>query len=136
MEETKVGFETAKLAKEKGFNLNPIQIGFNYYKPDGERLKSGEYNKEFVKYCIPYCTQSLLQKWLREVHNIIVEVVAYYDEEQLPLSKPVKPKGYFAWDYYDDTFTEDKAIKTETYEEALEIGLQEGLKQIKNGSTN
>ena len=67
MEEQLISFETAKLAKEKGFD---IHCRFHY---DEEMLNVYE-NEDF-----PYNswngslfapTQSLLQKWLREKHNI------------------------------------------------------------------
>ena len=47
MEEKYITFETAKLAKEKGFDF---------------------------KGYVGYCTQALLQKWLREVHQIYVDI--------------------------------------------------------------
>lgn len=67
-------------------------------------------------------------RFFREKYNIILDIVAFYDEHQLPLTyyNPQKPKGYFVWDYYDENFTEEKAIKFESYEEA-EL---EGIKKL------
>lgn len=134
MKEQLITFETAKLVKEKGFTLKHIQIGFDYYKPDGEKLRLDEFNKEFIKYCTPYYTQSLLQKWLREVHQIYV---------QIEVDRTTYPKFWFEvihftgnplnlsereWGW-ESKYTAEFLYRT--YEEALEEGLQEGLKLIK-----
>jgi hypothetical protein len=148
MREQLISFKTAKKAKEKGFEIETLHF---YTKPNSKMFgidekgrsypikntskklyKCGEQaalNIESV-YLAP--TQSLLQKWLRDNHNIIIDVVAYYDEKDLPLTKTnkPKPKGYFVWNYYDENFTEEKAIKFSDYEEALEIGLLEALNLI------
>lgn len=69
------------------------------------------------------CTAPLYQqafRWFREKYSLLLDVVMFYDEEQLPLTYKnlQKPKGYFVWDYYDENFSEEKAIKLESYEEA------------------
>ena len=101
MEEQLISFETAKLAKEKGCNLENCTCG-GY--PD----------------CICYdkrISQSLLAKWLREKHNI--HLIAY---------KNINIDGY-DWCYITtDGITNINSYKT--YEEAYEIGLQEALKLI------
>ena len=102
MEDTRINFETAKLAKEKGCNLENCTCG-GY--PD----------------CIcsdKRISQSLLAKWLREKHNI--HLIAY---------KNINIDGY-DWCYITtDGITNINSYKT--YEEALEAGLQEALKLIK-----
>ena len=128
MREQLISFKTAKLAKEKGFSIP----GENIYENE-ELLCEVEFkNWNNGTLCLSAPTQSLLQKWLRDNHNIIIDVVAYYDEKDLPLTKTnkPKPKGYFVWNYYDENFTEEKAIKFSDYEEALEIGLLEALNLI------
>lgn len=59
-------------------------------------------------------------EFFREEYYILLDIVEYYDEEQLPLSKNnfQKPRGYFIWDFYDDDFNEEKAIKFDTHKEA------------------
>ncbi len=75
MEEQLISFETAKLAKEKGFDII-CQKGFN---PNNGNIIEG--NLWFVlntlesNYHIQCPTQSLLQRWLREVHNIHIELL-------------------------------------------------------------
>ena len=67
-------------------------------------------------------TQSLLQKWLREKHNIIVLV----DYEGID-------GYYYKYYYYINEVKKYNASDKNyiTFEEAYEIGLQEALKLIK-----
>ena len=72
---------------------------------------------------IKICDLSLLAKWLREEHNIIVLV----DYEGID--------GYYYkfYSYKEGNKNYDASDKNyNTYEEAYEIGLQEALKQISN----
>jgi hypothetical protein len=122
MKEQLISFETAKLAKEKGFTeiqdtfFDAItEKGENGFNPSSRRDIERQFNNEL--FFRP--TQSLLQKWLREYHGIIV-LVGYYDddEKQWFYSFPLKPRELQEDEYYD------------TYEEALEAGLQTALKKI------
>ena len=83
MEDTRVTFETAKLAKEKGFDAlcydafnsmeNLYSNGWCEYLYDNKveiPFRSGVLESQDI--LAP--TQSLLTKWLREEHNIIVLV--------------------------------------------------------------
>ena len=70
-----VEFETAKLLKEKGFD----ELCFAYYEDDGTFRKSRSCiairnmsNLYFFGSAAP--TQCLTIRWLREVHNLSVEV--------------------------------------------------------------
>lgn len=132
MQETLISFETAKLAKEKGFD-EPCAyysiLDFQNFKADGKiyqaRLGDGSYGDnvlQFVKrtnqpHLAGASTQSLLQKWLREVHKIHVLLVF----------KPNQKYDYEI-DTIEDYYTfHDPQL---TYEEALEKGLFEALKLI------
>jgi hypothetical protein len=132
MEDALINFETAKLAREKGFNIPTI----SYYNPKGrseesegymtERLECSNWNNgqgsypthaKDVECSAP--TQSLLQKWLREVHSIYINVNT--DNNKL-----------FCVDINEEYFYDCARFDWyKTYEEALEIGLQEALKLIK-----
>ena len=128
MEDTRVTFETAKLAKEKGFNA----LCYDAFNSKGNLYSNGwcEYiydNKVEIPFGsgvlesqdILAPTQSLLSKWLREKHNI--HLIAY---------KNINIDGY-DWCYITtDGITNINSYKT--YEEAYEIGLQEALKLINN----
>ena len=124
MEEELITFEIAKLAKEKGFN----------------KTTNTSYNKKGVisnrAWIRPYIgdinsshrlTQSLLQKWLREKHHIIVEPRF--------IGGLTKATAWYDFVIYSNLITEEDdarlKMRYKTYEQALEIALQEGLKLIK-----
>ena len=132
MEDTRVTFETAKLAKEKGFFQETNRLEIPYYNYKGEfkgdvsdwRIRKyirGENTSDIEFVSAP--TQSLLAKWLREQHNIYVtsqignlDFINTYHYEIRYIDKNkfmCKVNGNF-----------------KTYEEALEIGLQKALKLI------
>ena len=148
MEDTIINFETAKLAKEKGFDINGQDVfdlknnnkiinfkdlavqEFIEDVETGYRDKALNYLKEDInrtddnsdeEYYLLAPTQSLLAKWLREEHNIIVLV----DYEGID--------GYYYkfYSYKEGNKNYDASDKNyNTYEKALEIGLQEALKLI------
>lgn len=119
MKEKLVTFKTAKLAAEKGFD---IQTSFNYSVRD-EILSDGYFLGDF--FAAP--TQSLLQKWLREVHYIYVEIRFFSNQKAAPLYygviKSLNSKNM--GDYLMRGFE-----SFSTYEEALEFTLYEALKLI------
>ena len=133
MKEQLISLETAKLAKEKGFKIptkvmykgNEKSYGHNNEWGIDEKRLDGEFpytNQQW--YSIP--AQSVLQKWLREKHDIHFEIKPIFEVNEIrpyhiSISKNLSGKNF---NY--------KIIGTrETYEEALEIGLQEALKLIK-----
>jgi len=121
MEEQLISFKTAKLAKEKGFNIKDNYL-YRWYNEKGT-IHQWMYLKtnEQIEFVAP--TQSLLQKWLIKVHTI--DVVAL----------PVRFQGYLEigyWTYSVSGIQPVKNYRYETLEEALEVGLLEGLKLIKN----
>jgi hypothetical protein len=123
MEEQLITFETAKLAKEKGFDIKVE----TFYMGDSEEnflhnagkkdnwnnhkclLNESELSND---YSAP--TQSLLQKWFREEHGIDVYCM---------------PVGDDSYKWYNNIASHNPVL-TGTYEEALEVGLQEALKLI------
>lgn len=73
IKEDYVSFETAKLLKEKGFKT-PVETG---YYGDGRichniALDFMDYNHEDGYYSRP--TIQMAMKWLREVHNIVINI--------------------------------------------------------------
>jgi len=138
MQEQVVTFETAKLAKEKDFSKPITKLWGNHYynykgELDGDCL---EQIKEFIlskkenrevdaKYGnIEAPTQSLLQKWLREQYRLHITI-----NVGLPHNCPIM--------YYSNVIkfgmhhkSKFKSKFFNTYEEALEVGLQEALKLI------
>lgn len=135
MREELVTFKTAKLAKEKGFIWKTLDSFYKMtfeevWKPNS-RDKFGNYidwnthTREVPKNNISRPTQSLLQKWLREVHQIYVWV-----SYQEPYYDIFVFKGKTNYYRKDDDFT-NNYTPYKSYEEALEIGLQEAFKLIK-----
>jgi hypothetical protein len=142
MEEQLITFETAVLAKEKGF-VNGTKGCFIVYKedninPKGDKgtkkgefeyckrfsLKNGELDSDEDYNYLERPTQSLLQKWLREVHKISVESTSCWWDDG---------KKEFEYNVYKKDLGGDSPCSLsvfKTYEEALELGLQEALKLI------
>jgi len=127
MKDQLITFPTAKLAKEKGFNI-PC-IGWYYSKnPTQQYLEHCTIPINTNKLEVHNCsapTQSLLQRWLIEKHNIYVAVNC-------------NASGWY-WELVKTNGTGIKSfimLNSESgyhtlYEEALEVGLQEALKLIK-----
>ena len=140
MKEQLISFETAKLAKEKGFDWETQKV----YDVDETNIKNPTiyiYGEDLSGDDELYApTQSLLQKWLREVHNCFIDILPHRDGDSK--NKQWKSKKDVFWsvevDYYGKDFkielTDDADFTqhfNNSYEEALEIGLQESLKLIK-----
>jgi hypothetical protein len=151
MQEQLISFKTAKLVKEKGFDIgvnqsyvlykesydydddpnhresykvNDIEINSHYHVNNYKGIDLS--NELYEAYSAP--TQSLLQKWLREVHNIDV----FINRDGM-----FKKESYciFIHDNIKDIsrlrpLDNDVFSGYSTYEEALEVGLQEALKLI------
>lgn len=141
MQEQIISFEVAKLAKEKGFD---VKTKFFYDKDwfraawiqSDSSLKNynnPEISKEQNKEIISCPTQSLLQKWLREIHNTDIQILRNkpgYDEYSCEIYKTnINGSGNYFHTFIKENNSE--YIKWfKTYEEALECGLLESLKLI------
>jgi hypothetical protein len=117
MEEQIVKLETAKLAKEKGFNVKCENF---YNRGSGYRLQNDSIIRTGADVIYEAPTQSLLQKWLREKYNIHVEITWVDTLSNI---------------YVYHISTTGNAIRPDSqfynsYEEALENGLLEGLNLI------
>lgn len=132
MQEQLISYETAILAKEKGFNI-PCTTTYNdkntilfWYPPEcfyGYReLKETLNSRPAALQELPAPTQSLLQTWLREIHDL----------EITPMSDTSTKNSY--WFLLGPKFTDGATYEGDfsTYEEALEAGLQKALKLIKS----
>jgi hypothetical protein len=120
MKEQLIAFETAKLAGEKGFDvktkhwydqteaLNPVK---------GIRGAMVYINQGYAP------TQSLLQKWLREEKDIFINIETLVKDGDFVHAFDIVYLIKTFHVYYDDK-------RFDSYEEALEAGLQEALKLI------
>ena len=127
MTEEFVTLETAKLLKEKGFD-EPCSISINI--EDGRKYMSNRTNSEMPKKVCTQPTQSIAQKWLREIKGVYVWV------------EPVIGKRWkvsfcdFNVPTEDSDWMENEINKGngypvyDTYEKALEAGILEALKLI------
>ena len=128
MIEELVSFGTAKLAKEKGFDLYCYNYWIDENIQTDEHYK-GKLIKELKDKCVSAPTQALLQKWLREVYEI--DIIPHR-------TRPYDIVGRKHIKKYTCLFDGDNEglihlmnkVWGNTYEEALEKGLQEGLKLI------
>ena len=137
MKDVLISFETAKLAKEKGLTegmcVDAVYgIGYGII-PEDRKITPHSYLRSSVKDQLHLAlapTQALLQKWLREVHNIHIYIIPDYKSRNnekkiiwiydLEFLNPIKEYGSPTKKEYN------------SFEEALEIGLQEALKLIPN----
>ena len=136
MQEQLVSFKTAKLAREKGFN-EICYAKYQYIGHDKGVLSFTPSNENFISITdiksvfkltnddlfmtnptAP--TQSLLQKWLREKHNIDILILGTSNQYYVGVFK----KGFQTLIQY---FYPENNFK---YENVLEIGLQESIKLI------
>ncbi len=121
-----ISFETAKLAKEKGFKNILLN---SFYRTNGNFEKSQneyDFNDRNPWPCELYAapTQSLLQKWLREKHGIDIIIKPWTGDKS-------GEKVYAADITIFGTNKYIKCKKQSTYEKALEQGLIKALKLIK-----
>jgi hypothetical protein len=125
MKEQLISFETAKLAKEKGFNYNcnnyTDKRDGNYFSSETTIISYKNYNDRTSAISRP--TQSLLQKWLREKHNILIETIGNNTNKKFAV------KVYFH-NHINDKTSVGISPFYETYEEGLEEGLVTALKLI------
>jgi len=154
MKEQLVSFKTAKLAKEKGFaqSADDYTLLTTVYELNGKLFNNGEIkiSTNFSNSKTPFGqntlkdihasifemdnsldkfilapTQCLLQKWLREEQDLHLSVERRENNSyRLLYSFSIYNPRYTLAEYdFDNGF--------DTYEEALEVGLQEALKTIK-----
>ena len=124
-----ITYETAKLAKEKGFDWgcsDCFDDNGHYYSngwcerlddffKDEDFFNSSIEEKEMSEKYFTAPTQSELQKWLREKIGIDVYCM---------------PVGDDSYEWYNNIASHNPPFQG-TYEEALEVGLLEALRLIK-----
>ena len=126
MKEQLITFDTAKLAKERGYSDGTKKVYINYIDGSKTEYYDDYYtcnnkkgldlsNNLWIVYEAP--TQSLLQKWLREEHG-------YQINNNMDSQNMYHCMIYRNRDVAGPFFSY-------SYEEALEKGLQESLKLIK-----
>jgi len=125
MEDKLIEFETAKLASEAGYDITPDWV----YDTDGILSTFGSFIGDDEIFAP---TQSLLQRWLREVHNINIFMSHKPNIKKwdfIPTDLTLNGKDWVKAN--NEYYKTRKSRSYDTYEEALEAGLQEALKLIK-----
>lgn len=130
MKDELVSFETAKLAKEKGFDELAQIIYYDPPKLDrsGHYIKAGPgYARKYNYYTfrpkdgserIHGTTQSLLQRWLREVHKIDIVIEGLSTNQYMVTIQKL---------VYNN---KPRLVGFKSYEEALEAGLKQALELV------
>ena len=126
MKEQLISFETAKLAKEKGlpqdnFYFEDYEARVPFYGLDNELNKGDEDRFGQCK----SISQSLLQKWLREKHKIHIYLFPLDNNKWGFENNSISINLDYIFINY---MYEGKEYNS--YEEALEVGLQEALNFI------
>jgi len=147
MKDQRICFETAKLARQKGFSWKPFKMmviegindadipsdNFNYcYNEEGKEITPKYYNLNNEHY--PRPTQALLAKWLREKHNLhvtpYVNVAALSSKYSHAVLSPPQNVGKVSYLNYISIGPAD--LQFDTYEEAMEYSLSVALKTLKD----
>ena len=138
MEDQIISYETAKLAKEKSFDIPTENVyvedehGYMYLDQRDWYLSDHWEDQYLVMDKVfPAPTQSLLQKWLREEHGVHISI----EPDMLFGADDVIKVVYNCRVYSSQTsgWINSRKYKqySESYHEALEWGLIEGLNLIK-----
>lgn len=107
MRDQEITSKTAELLNQKGFDRFKIQ----------ECIKLGECGEHW-----PLVTQSLIQRWLREVHQIMVYPI--------PVIDIAFESTKWSFAILQQQTDETALFDYKSYEDALEAGIQEGLKKL------
>lgn len=121
MKDQLVSLETAKLAKEKGFDWEVHKMYGNQNTPQLEEYDAGLYMMWGLTLAP---TQSLLQKWFRELYDLHIHITVnqfgygfmYAITDHIKCKNLITLKGGVSSNY--------------TYEQALEAGLIEAFNLI------
>lgn len=138
MKEQLISLKTAKLAKEKGFNLSsPAFYGCDNPSSGNSNqliwrtwvtlnnLGDEESQEGTFIYSAPY--QHMLQKWLREEHKIFLTVHFISSSNYIYYRYYVRKLDRASHHFFDQKFGEWQII---SWEDTLEEGLYESLKLI------
>lgn len=124
MKEQLISLDTAKLAKEKGFDARKLTIDNALYKDN-----------------VHYVTQSMLQTWLRKTYNIyvipnlfskafVMKANEYSKENGGDMTYKMNFADVFKVEDNGEKFTSTRTIFGDSYEDAFELGLQFALSRI------
>ena len=121
-----VSFETAKLLKEKGFDwecLGTYSTGDKELSISSECPYSNDLNDDMF---IAAPTLQMAQKWLREVHNLVIQIefIDYLEHGEVWLYSVLERRTIKRLTGRDEDFTEH------SYEEACEAAIKYCLENL------
>ena len=115
-----VSFEVAKLLKEKGFSYR----SYGDYNSQGEFQEGyGEWNKTSIYYAAP--TLQMAMKWLRENHNLFIQVEFDPPKFSSDIYKMDEIDEYGSAKHIPPTFANAK-----NYEDAVEAAIKYCLENL------
>lgn len=126
MTEELVTLETAKLLKEKGFNEYCKDI----IREDNGRMMQSVFrtNKDLPKGAYSRPTQSIAAKWIRETKNLHISIIRNACGYGYDICRSDNGT-HITYGIFDGP---NDGGQWDTYEEALEVGIQEALKLIQS----
>lgn len=124
-----VSFEIAKLLKEKGFECEKKSISAIYNELGvfhSLSTANDEYYdyEDFDKYDYIAPTHQMTMRWLRDVHNIFIQISAVFQDQPFGLHYIPSIQDYHAYARHDN-FSEYV-----TYEEACEAAIKYCLENL------
>jgi len=140
MKEELIKYQTALLAKKKGFDEECNHVfshtsGCDYldelaYYESGGEVKNSEIANAYFSIENVVCTapsQSLLQRWLRETHKINV-CIAFYPNTNRDFNPLIN--DYYYCKVHENEILRIEDLSSDTYECTLEEALKEALNLI------
>ena len=135
IEESYVSFDTAKMLKEAGFDVECDWFYINNGSVEtGIVVRSTSLrDHNMATGFLSRPTQALAARWLREVNGIHVSSNIFMDSANDADGKTVDEWTFWSYDLFDNSgrIIEESDDRYDSYEEALEAGLQEAIKLIK-----
>lgn len=129
-------FETAKLLKEKGFDIG---VRYYYQKIDDDiTYHIGDFrnwNVYDMWYSMP--TLQMAMKWLREVHNIVIGVNVLNENNKGNTDYSNPDRWWYFWEFTDTKGVYKEELQPDplsneysTYEEAAEAAIKYCLEKL------
>ena len=129
-----VSFETAKLLKEKGFDV-PVKNYFSLNKDailhNLDKKYGAKKNWNALEICISRPSQSIALKWLRKVHNILIGVNVLNENNKGNTDYSNPDRWWYFWEFTDTKGVYKEELQPDplsneysTYEEAAEAAIK------------
>lgn len=134
-----VSFKTAKLLKEKGFDVqckNYFSLNNDAIRHNLNKKYGAKKNWNSIELCVSRPSQSLAMKWLREVHKLWIDFSVFCPApEGMHKQEDCIPRYYYRIKKYNigymDFITSDEHILNfPSYEQAVEAAIKYCLENL------